>query len=114
MVLTRSSCAMALGEIAKAVAMPASKVHRYLVSLCRGGLLEQDAATGRYDLSRAAIRFGLAAQSRLDEFKLAVAVLLRIHENIGAPVSATVWSEHGPVAVLREESVHPLVIATRL
>jgi DNA-binding IclR family transcriptional regulator len=105
---------MALGEIAKAVGMPASKAHRYLVSLCRGGLLKQDLVTGRYDLSRAAIRFGLAALSRLDEFKLAGPVLLKVHEDIGAPVSATVWSENGPVAVLREETVHPLVIATRL
>jgi DNA-binding IclR family transcriptional regulator len=114
MELTKASAAMQLSEIAKAVGMPASKVHRYLVSLCRSGLVEQDPATSRYDLSRSALRLGLAALGRLDEFRLADNVMRELHEASGAPVSAHVWGERGPVTVRRAESVHPLMIGTRL
>ena len=41
--------AMMLKEIAAAANMPASKAHRYLVSLIRSGLVEQDPMTSRYD-----------------------------------------------------------------
>ncbi|MBS0553285.1 MAG: helix-turn-helix domain-containing protein, partial [Proteobacteria bacterium] len=52
---------MMLKDIAAAAGMPPSKVHRYLVSLIRSGLVEQDRLTSRYDLGPFALNLGLVA-----------------------------------------------------
>ena len=52
---------MMLKEIAAGADMPASKAHRYLVSLIRAGLVEQDPASSRYDLGPFALNIGLVA-----------------------------------------------------
>lgn len=54
---------MMLKEIAEAAGMPPSKAHRYLVSLIRSGLVEQDRLTSRYDLGPFALNLGLAHKS---------------------------------------------------
>jgi DNA-binding IclR family transcriptional regulator len=61
---------MMLKDIAAAADMPASKVHRYVVSLVRSGLVEQDPMTSRYDLGPFALSLGLVAVDRLDRVKL--------------------------------------------
>jgi DNA-binding IclR family transcriptional regulator len=64
-VLVESGQALMLKEIAAAAGMPASKAHRYLVSLVRSGLVEQDSQNLKYDLGPLAIPLGLAAVDRL-------------------------------------------------
>ena len=44
-----------LKELADAAGMAASKAHRYIVSMCRTGMMEQDSATGMYNFGRAAL-----------------------------------------------------------
>lgn len=112
-VLAEAEGPMALSEIAKAAGMPASKAHRYLVSLCRSGLMEQDPASSRYDLSRSAIRMGLAALSRLDEFRAADAILQELHRATRIASYAMVWGGQGPVPVRRAESA-PFIVAARI
>ena len=53
--------AMMLKDIAAAADMPASKAHRYLVSLIRSGLVEQDPLSSRYTLGPFALNLGLVA-----------------------------------------------------
>ena len=55
--------AMMLKEIAAAADIPPSKAHRYLVSLIRSGLIEQDPATSRYSLGPFALNIGLDVYS---------------------------------------------------
>ena len=69
--LARSAGAMMLKEMAEAADMPAAKAHAYLVSFCKLGLMEQDAATGRYDLGPLALELGLVSLNRLDAVKIA-------------------------------------------
>ena len=38
-----------LADLARATGMPSAKAHRYMVSLIRAGLIEQDPASSRYD-----------------------------------------------------------------
>lgn len=54
-VLLESGAALMFKEIAAAANMPASKAHRYLVSLVRSGLVQQDNANSKYDLGPLAI-----------------------------------------------------------
>ena len=49
-VLAAASAPLMLKDLAAAARMPPAKAHRYLVSLSRAGLVEQNSATGLYDL----------------------------------------------------------------
>lgn len=105
---------MALRELAQAARLPPSKVHRYLVSLCRSGIVRQDGPSGRYDLGTGALQLGLAAQRRLDEFRLADEAIAELYEETGLTVGLAVWGDHGPTVVRRKEGAHPVTVSTRV
>src|SRR5258706_337867 len=53
-----------LSQIAAGSGMQPSKAHRYLVSLCRSGLVSQSPRSGLYDLGPAMRRLGAEALRR--------------------------------------------------
>lgn len=112
--LAQSGSSMALRDLAQAVHMPPSKVHRYLVSLCRAGLVVQDGRNGLYDLGTGAVQLGLAALRRLDEFRLADETLEHLFSELGVTVGLSVWGDHGPTIIRRKEGVHHLPVSTRI
>ena len=96
---------MMLKDIALAADMPASKVHRYLVSLIRTGLVEQDPQTSRYTLGPFALNMGLVALDRLDRVRLGLAAISELRDAINETTALAVWSEVGPV-IVRWERPH--------
>lgn len=112
--LARSPGPMALKELARAAKLSPSKTHRYLVSLCRAGVVRQDGPNGRYDLGTGALELGLAAQRRLDEFRLAEEAIGELYEETGLTVGLVVWGDHGPTVVRRKEGAHPVTVSTRV
>jgi DNA-binding IclR family transcriptional regulator len=112
--LARQGTPLALGELSRAAAAPPSKTHRYLVSLCKTGMLEQDPRSGSYDLGPSAIAFGLAAQRRLPEFRYTSMALTRLHERTGATASAVTWGSWGPVVTLRKNTTLAVTLNTRV
>lgn len=102
--------AMMLKDIAAAVDMPASKVHRYIVSLVRSGLVEQDPATSRYDLGPFALSLGLVAVDRLDRVKLGLAAIDELRDEINQTTALAVWSEHGPVIIRSVRPYRPITV----
>ncbi len=88
-----------LRDLAVAAAMPAAKAHRYLVSLGRAGLIEQQVETGRYDLGAFALELGLAALARLDPVSIASASLVELARETGQTVALAVWANQGPTIV---------------
>lgn len=103
-----------LTELAREVGLSRSKTHRYLVSLCRSGLTAQDGRNGRYDLGLAAVRLGLAAQGRIDEYRMADEVLDELQQRTGLSSSAVVWGNHGPTIIRRKEAANPVTVNTRV
>lgn len=103
---------VSLSELSRKTKMSPSKVHRYLVSLARTGIVQQDMETGRYDLAPVAIELGLAAQSRLDPIDAAENVLAKLHDEVRLPVAASIWTSHGPVIIRKAEAHYPLFIGT--
>lgn len=103
-----------LADIARATAMPTAKAHRYLVSLCRAGLVEQDPATSRYDLGPLALRAGMVALGRSDALKRAERSLEAIVERTGETAAAAVWGTHGPTLVRLVEPRHELATSVPL
>ncbi|HJW02948.1 MAG TPA: IclR family transcriptional regulator [Azospira sp.] len=104
---------MMLRDLAKASGMAAAKAHRYLVSLMRIGLVEQDQATGRYDLGSFALELGLAAMARLDPVRLATPILEDLCERLGETVALAVWGNQGATVVRLMEAGGPITVTLR-
>ena len=105
--------AMWLRDLAKAADVGPSTAHRYLVSLCRTGVVEQH-RDGRYDLGHGALTLGLSAQGRLDEYRIVGEIIDALHAETGLTVTASTWGTHGPTIVRRKEPLRVVTINTRV
>jgi DNA-binding IclR family transcriptional regulator len=97
--LARASSPQMLRDLAAVAQMAPAKAHRYLVSLTRMGLVEQQAETGLYDLGGFALELGLAALNRLESVTLSAPALQQLREETGQTIALAVWANHGPTIV---------------
>ena len=112
-VLAATNRPMMLRDIAKGAGMPAAKAHRYMVSFMRIGLIEQDSASGRYDLGSYALDLGLAGLGRLDPVRLAGPILDNLCEEIQETVALGVWGNRGATIVRIVDAGAPVTITLR-
>ena len=112
-VLAAANRPMMLRDIAKGAGMPAAKAHRYMVSFMRVGIIEQDAASGRYDLGAYALDLGLSGLGRLDPVRLAGPLLESLCEEIQETVALAVWGTHGATIVRIVDAGGPVTITLR-
>ena len=103
-----------LKELAALTGMPPGKVHRYLVSLGRTGLVEQDAASSHYGLGPVAISLGLAALGTVDVVKSASEILPHLRDEVGETVFLALLGNSGPVIVRLEESERAVYVNARV
>ncbi|MEW5890751.1 MAG: helix-turn-helix domain-containing protein [Pseudomonadota bacterium] len=101
---------MMLRDLAAAVGMNPSSAHRYLTSFIRSGFVEQDPASGLYELGSYALTFSLAALRRLDHVRLAAPELSALCTSLGHTVLLAVWGNLGPTVVRWEEAAEPLTV----
>lgn len=112
-VMAKTNRPMMLRDIAKGAGMPAAKAHRYMVSFIRIGLVEQDSASGRYDLGAYALKLGLSSLGRLDPVRLASPVLEELCESIQETVALAVWGTNGATIVRIIDAGGPVTITLR-
>mgnify|MGYP001115812588 CR=1 FL=1 len=112
-VLSTAKRPMMLRDIAKESGMPAAKAHRYMVSFMRIGIVEQDNASGRYDLGNYALDLGLSCLGRLDPVRLASPILENLCEEIQETVALAVWGNHGATIVRIIDAGGPITITLR-
>ncbi|HEV2637943.1 MAG TPA: IclR family transcriptional regulator [Actinocrinis sp.] len=105
---------MTLSQVAAASRMQPSKVHRYLVSLARVGLVAQSPSSGRYDLGPAMRRLGIEALRRMDEVAVVSEHLPGLRDRTGHAVNLAVWGDHGPVVVRWDYGSYALPITVRV
>ncbi len=103
-----------LGEVATAANMHPAKVHRYMVSFIRGGLVKQDAETARYDLGPFGLDFSLACLERLDAHRLGASAMRALVEQVGESAFIAVWGSHGPTVVDWQAARQPISASTRI
>ena len=106
--------ALALRQLAAATGMHRAKVHRYLISLARAGLVTREAEFGHYGIGPLAIAAGLAGLNRLDPIRLAYAALPILRDRIGETVVLAVWGERGATVVALEDSAQPVTLNVRV
>lgn len=102
--------ALALSQLSKAAGMPPAKAHRYLVSLIRIGLVEQDRATGLYDLGPLALELGLASLGRMDALKLADEAMASLRDAASETVALATWGNFGPTYIRLLQSTRPVTV----
>jgi DNA-binding IclR family transcriptional regulator len=88
-----------LSAIAKACEMPASQVHRYLVSLIATDMVRQDSSTGRYDLGPGALSLGLGALARLDAYRITDVAITDFAQRTGCTVQVAALGPLGPTII---------------
>lgn len=111
-VMEAAERALAVKEIAERMAMPASKVHHYLVSLVRSGVLRQN-PDGAYDLGPFALQLGLSSLRRLDPIERSNQAALALRDITGEATFIAVWGSHGPTIVRYFEGFQPVTVEVR-
>ncbi len=112
-VLSATNRPMMLRDIARGAGMPAAKAHRYMVSFLRIGIVEQDPASGRYDLGAYALQLGLSGLGRLDPVRLSGPILEGLCEEIQETVALAVWGSRGATIVRIVDAGSPVTITLR-
>lgn len=112
-VLAQTGLPEALKDLAAKAGMPPAKAHRYLVSLIRAGLAEQDFESGRYRLGPLALELGLGALRGLDVLKLGGEAVAELRTATDETVMLCIWGNRGPVVVRWEESTRPVATNVR-
>jgi DNA-binding IclR family transcriptional regulator len=94
---------MKLRDLADAVGIGPSKLHPYLVSLRKIGIVEQT-ETGRYTLGPLALQLGLSRLRGQDAFREAIQRVPALAEQTQLMVAISVWGLHGATIVYVRES----------
>ncbi len=90
---------MALSALAQAAGLPASSCRRYLLSLMRTGLAQQDGRSGRYELGSGLLRLGLQALSRFDIVGATIDRALLLRDETQQTAVVSVFGERGPTVI---------------
>ena len=104
---------MALKEIAHSAGMPAAKVHPYLVSFSRIGLIEQAGASGLYGLGPLALQLGLIGLKQAEPVQVASAAIVELARKTGLTIAICVWGSGGATIVRLAESPAPIHVNMR-
>lgn len=112
--LEKGGAPMTLTQIGAHSGMAPSKAHRYLVSLCRVGLVVQSPTSGLYDLGPVMRRLGAEALRRMDEVGIASEHVCALRDRTRQTCGLHVWGENGPVLVRWESGDHLLPIVVRI
>ena len=111
--LSEHGLPLALKDLAARADMAPAKAHRYLVSLIRAGLAEQDRESGRYRLGPLALELGLSALGAMDVLKFGAEVIADLRAEIDETVLLAIWGNKGPVVARWEESTRPVATNVR-
>ncbi|TAK48160.1 MAG: IclR family transcriptional regulator [Xanthobacteraceae bacterium] len=113
-VLAQAYRPMGLRELAALLEMPPAKVHRYLVSLIRAGMVEQSGAGGRYGLGPMAVTLGLSALKQLDIMRISETAIAELRDRIDHIVLLAIWGDVGPTVIRWEDSHRPVAVNVRI
>ena len=87
-----------------------SRLHSYLVSLRRSGLVEQNGDTGLYRLGPLTRQIGLAAIDQLDQYDILLSAAKNMRDRTGKTVCVSVWTDRGPMVAHWARGLEPLTL----
>lgn len=105
---------MTLRDLSREAGMTSAKAHPYLVSFIRVGLVQQDAATSRYELGPFALQMGLASLRRLNPVRVALPEIALLASALGHTTALAVLGSHGPTIIHIAEASYPVHVNLRV
>lgn len=111
--LVDAGIALNLRDLATRAGMTSSRAHPYLVSFIRVGVVQQDTATGQYELGPFALQMGLVSLQRLDPVRIAMPHVTRLAGQIGHTLAIAVLGSHGPTMIHISEASYPVHVNMR-
>lgn len=98
---------LSISQIAEALGLSPSTIHRIVRALVSHGFLHQDEMTDRYYLGRSAVRLGQVAQ-HIFALERVVPILNDLASSTGESVNLGVREGNHAMVLFRVESTHPL------
>jgi DNA-binding IclR family transcriptional regulator len=111
--LARLEGPQTLKDLSAAAGLSPAKVHRYLVSLIREGLIVQSDVDGRYDFGGGAREIGRAAINRLDVVRIGAPLLGDLRNVLQETVFLGVWGNAGPTVLYWLDVPRPVSVIIR-
>ena len=102
-VLARAAQPMMLRDLAQQADLTPAQAHAYLVSFRKLELVEQNPASGRYQLGPFALHLGIARMRSYDPLRLAGDAVVLLAEETGLMVALLVWGTHGATVIQVQE-----------
>lgn len=104
---------LSISEIAKMLQTSKSKLHRYLVSFTKTGILDKS-PDAKYTLGTELIRLGLKASQKLRITEIAAPHLIELKEKLNETAALAIWGENGPFFASWEQSNYPVNIGIKV
>jgi DNA-binding IclR family transcriptional regulator len=104
MAMVQAGRPLMLRELASGATITPAQAHAYLVSFRKFGLVEQDPATGRYQVGPFALQLGLARMRISNPLRLVSDAAPGLAAELGLMVSVSVWGTFGPTIVQVHEA----------
>lgn len=104
---------LTITEISKICETSKSKLHRYLTSFIRTGMLEKN-QDGKYILGTELILLGFKASQKLNVIQIASPYLIELKESLKETVALAIWGQDGPFFVSWEEADGPVNIGIKV
>lgn len=102
---------MALSDLARMAGMHRSKAHRYLVSLSHAGFVQQDVATGHYDLGPYLMDLSVAWLTRQNPVQQAIPVAAQLAQACNETCFISVWGSGGATVLRLFQPLRPVAIS---
>jgi DNA-binding IclR family transcriptional regulator len=101
-------------DIARKVRIPLTTAHRTLATLTKGGLLEQNASTGKYRIGPLFYMQGSLYLRTTDIFKAAEPVTKALNDLTGEAIPIAILNRGNVVLIMKEESKYDFRVATHV
>lgn len=98
-VVVNQAKALTLKEVSELVDTPPSRIHTYLVSLTRSGLLKRDPLTMEFSPGPLSLRLGADALLNFPKVKSVIPLADEFGKEHGVNIFLSVWTPYGPIAV---------------
>lgn len=112
--LAQGGGVLSLTKLASQANMHVAKVHRYLISLTRCGLVTQEREGGNYQIGPLAVTLGLTGLRISNPVRTAFDALPGLRDQVNETVCLAIWGDLGPTVIALEESSHPVTMNVRI
>lgn len=111
--LMTGQISLPLKDLSRETRLPAAKLHRYLTSLIRSRLVQQDSKTRQYKLGGFAMEIGAAAMHSSEAMTDAMRKQRDLRDAIDETITLSIWSSQGPIVIRVEESSRSVLMTVR-